>query len=82
MKFFVDFTLLLKYVMFEMLPALVHGNFYQGLIHFGITLIIILEEYFMLDLSRQLHFSIIVCFVLIICFCSSHFLIGFRDFQL
>ena len=52
--------------MFEMFPVLVNDKFYQGFIYLGILLIILLEEYFMFNLSWELHFDIIVCFALII----------------
>ena len=51
--------------MFEMFLVLFHDDFYQGFIHFLNPIIIILEEYFMLNLSREIHFSILVYFVII-----------------
>ena len=67
-QFFIELILLLKSVMFEKKPIFVHDNFYQGFIYFRNPLIIIIEDCFMFNLYKELHFSIIVCFVPMIYF--------------
>ena len=66
--FFSDFNLLIKYFMFETFPIFVHDKFYQGFIYFDNPLINLLEECFMFNLSQELHFYIIVCFVILFYF--------------
>ena len=66
--FFNNLILLLKYVMFEIFPVLVRDKFYQEFINFGNPKIIFLVYIFMFNLSQEINFSIIVCFVLTIYF--------------
>ena len=55
--------------MFEMFHFLINETFSKGFIYFGNQLIIMIEEYFTLNIYWELHVYIILCFVLIIRFC-------------
>ena len=65
-----------------MFTVLVHDKNYHKLIHFVNSFVILFEYCFMFNLSRKIHVSIIVCFVLINFLLFCNFLIGFIDFQL